>query len=152
MTADNPIATKLAWHVRTLGICWLLYGILCLGMAVWLAFFENTATVMFGALLNRVPDPFRMMDFFHVTYGFIVAFAAVRGMLGILSGISFLVGSRSGRTLALAAAFLSLCDIPLGTTLGIYSLVVLLNWTSPRSSTSMSDVQIPHLKRQTSSM
>lgn len=150
MTADNSIATKLAWHVRTLEICWVLYGILCLVMAVWLVSFENTATVMFGALLNRVPDPFRMMDFFHFTYGFVVALAAVRGILGILSGASLLAGSRSGRTLALVAAFLSLCDIPLGTTLGIYSLVVLLNWASPRSSTAMSDVQIPHLKRQTS--
>lgn len=152
MTADNPTAPKLAWHVRTLGICWVLYGILCLVMAVWLVFFETTATVMFGALLNRVPDPFRLMDFFHFTYGLVVALAALRGILGILAGGSLLAGSRSGRMLALVAAFLSLCDIPLGTTLGIYSLVVLLTWTSSRSSAVVSEVQIPQLKRQTSPM
>lgn len=152
MIEDNRVATKLVWHLRTLGICWVLYGILCLAMAVWLISFENTATLMFGALLNRVSDPFRLMDLFHFTYGLIVAFAAVRGILGILSGGSLLAGSRPARTLALVAAFLSLCDIPLGTTLGIYSLVVFLNWTPPRSSTVVSDVPIPHLKRQTSTM
>jgi hypothetical protein len=35
-------------------------------------------------------------------------------------------GQRSGRTLGLLAGFLSLANIPLGTTLGIYTLIVLL--------------------------
>lgn len=152
MIEDNPVATNLAWHSRTLGICWLLYGILCLVVALWLVSFENTATLMFGALLNRVPDPFRLMDLFHITYGLIVALAAARGILGILSGVSLLARSRSGRTLVLVAAFLSLCDIPLGTTLGIYSLVIFLNWTYPRSANVLSEVSVPHLKHQTSTM
>lgn len=152
MTADNLTASKLGRHVRTLGICWVLYGILCIAMVVFLVFFENTATLMFGALLNRVPDPFRMMDYFHFTYGVVVALAAVRGILGVLAGGSLLTGSRVGRMLALVDAFLSLCDIPLGTTLGIYSLVVLLNWPSPRSSTVISGAEVPQLKRRMSTM
>ena len=45
-------------------------------------------------------------------------------------GPALLAGRRSGRTLALITGFLSLSDIPLGTTLGIYTLIVLLPTTA----------------------
>jgi hypothetical protein len=115
---------------------------------VWLAFFASTATLMFGALLNRVPDPFSLMNIFHFVYGLLVAISAVCGILGVLAGLALLAGSRSGRTLAIIAAFLSLASIPLGTTLGIYSLMVLLIWNPQLKSAVNPGVQIPGLKRQ----
>jgi hypothetical protein len=126
MMADNSLAQNLARHLRILGICWLLYGILRIVTAVWLALFSSTATLMFGALLNRVPDPFSLMNIFHIAYGVLVAISAACGILGALAGSAFLAGSRSGQTLAIIAAFLSLSSIPLGTTLGIYTLIILL--------------------------
>jgi hypothetical protein len=81
---------------------------------------------MFGTLLNRVPDPFTLMTDFHVLYAIMIALSAVCGILGIIAGLALLAGNRSARTLALIAGFLSLSNIPLGTTLGIYTLVVLL--------------------------
>jgi hypothetical protein len=81
---------------------------------------------MFGALLNRVPDPFTLMTAFHVIYTVMIVLSAVCGILGIIAGLALLAGNRSGRTLALVAGFLSLSNIPVGTTLGIYTLVVLL--------------------------
>jgi hypothetical protein len=81
---------------------------------------------MFGALLNRVPDPFALMADFHVLYAMLIALSVVCGILGIIAGLALLAGNRSGRMLALIAGFLSLCNIPLGTTLGIYTLIVLL--------------------------
>src|SRR5271157_6050630 len=42
------------------------------------------------------------------------------------AGLALLAERRSGCTLALVAGFLSLSNIPLGTTLGIYTLVMLL--------------------------
>jgi hypothetical protein len=95
-------------------------------MAVCLFISSSTATLMFGALLNRVPDPFTLMTDFHVLYTVMIALAAVCGILGIIAGLALLAGNRSGRMLALMAGFLSLCNIPLGTTLGIYTLVALL--------------------------
>ena len=53
MTGDDHVAQSLTRHLRILGICWVLYGILRLVTAVWLALFSNTATLMFGALLGR---------------------------------------------------------------------------------------------------
>jgi hypothetical protein len=81
---------------------------------------------MFGALLNRVPDPFTLMGVFHFMYLGMIALSVVCGILGLIAGVALLGGNRSGRTLALVAGFLSLSNIPLGTTLGIYTLVVLL--------------------------
>ena len=95
-------------------------------MAVCLVIYGSTATLMFGALLNRVPDPFTLMGAFHFLYTVMIALSAACGILGLIAGLALLAGQRSGRTLALIAGFLSLSNIPLGTTLGIYTLVVLL--------------------------
>ena len=112
--------------VRVLGIFWVLYGIIRLGMAVWLAVFTPTATVMFGALLTRVPNPFSLMSAFHVIYLMIVIWSAVCGAFGVLAGLALLGGQQSAPALAVIAAFLSLSEIPLGITLGIYTLIVFL--------------------------
>ena len=126
MSSDDSIARSAIGHPQTLGICWIVYGVIRLLMAVWLFIYIGTATVMFGALLNRVPDPFTLMSDFHVIYAGVIVLSAVCGILGILAGLALLAGNRSGRPLALLAGFLSLSSIPLGTTLGIYTLVVLL--------------------------
>jgi hypothetical protein len=94
--------------------------------AALLAVYSGTATVMFGALLNRVPDPFTLMEAFHFMYIVWIALSVVCGILGFIAGLALLRGQRPGRTLALIAGFLSLSNIPLGTALGIYTLIVLL--------------------------
>lgn len=81
---------------------------------------------MFGALLDRVPNPFALMSDFHIVYAGIVVLAFLCGLIGVLAGVALLANQRPARTLALAAAFLSVSQIPLGTTLGIYTLIVLL--------------------------
>jgi len=129
MKAEAPISQNVNQRIRILGICWIIYGILRLFVAVWLVSFSNTATVMFGALLQRVRDPFAMMTDFHLIYAFIEALSVICGVLGIFAGWTLLAGQGLGRTLALIAGFLSLSDIPLGMTLGIYTLIVLLPWT-----------------------
>jgi hypothetical protein len=142
--AEAVVTTR---HHRILGICWVLYGILRLATAVWLAMFSNTATLMFGVLLNRVADPFTLMNAFHIFYAVLVGVSAVCGILGVLAGLALLSGARSGPTLAIVASFLSLSSIPLGTTLGIYTLIVLLRW-SPRNAAILPSVHVSSLKRQ----
>jgi hypothetical protein len=66
------------------------------------------------------------MGVFHFIYTVMIALSAVCGIIGIMAGLALLAERRSGRTLALVAGFLSLSNIPLGTTLGIYTLVMLL--------------------------
>jgi hypothetical protein len=68
MSIDESAAGRLRGHRRTFGVCWILYGILRLVMGICLFLFSGTATVMFGALLVRVPNPFALMSDFHFAY------------------------------------------------------------------------------------
>ncbi len=113
-------------HRGILGACWLVYGILRLLMGVWLVLFSKTATFMFGALLDRVPNPFALMRDFHFVYAGIVVLSVLCGLFGVLAGLALLANQGFARTLALVAAFFSVSEIPFGTTLGIYTLIVLL--------------------------
>ena len=126
MSLDESAAGNLNGHRRILGVCWLVYGILRLIMGIWLVLFSGTATVMFGALLGRVPDPFALMTDFHIIYAGIVVLTVLCGLFGLLAGLALLANQRSARMLGLLAAFLSVSEIPFGTTLGIYTLNILL--------------------------
>jgi hypothetical protein len=126
MSLDESTAGNLSGHRRILGACWLVYGILRLIVAICLVLFSGTATVMFGALLTRVPDPFALMGDFHVVYAGLVVLSVLCGLFGLLAGLALLANQRPARLLALLAAFFSVSEIPFGTTLGIYTLIVLL--------------------------
>ena len=108
----------------TLGAFWVIYGVARLLAAAWLTAFSGTATVMFGALLTRVPNPYSLMDAFHIFYIVVVAWSVVCGIVGILAGVALLSGHGSARILSVVAAFLSVSEIPLGLVLGIYTLLV----------------------------
>lgn len=110
----------------TLGVCWVAYGVARLAVSVWLAIFAPTATVMFGALLTRVSNPFTLMTLFHIFYTAIIVWSVVCGVVSILAGLALLAGRRSARPVTLLAAFLSVSEIPLGTILGIYTLLIML--------------------------
>jgi hypothetical protein len=88
--------------------------------------YSGTATVMFGQLLQQVRDPFTLMGVFHFLYAVSIGLSALVGVLGIIAGLGLMSGSLSARTLALVAAVLALSNLPLGTTLGIFTLVALL--------------------------
>jgi hypothetical protein len=126
MTLDKSATANLNDHRGILGACWLIYGIFRLIMGICLILFNGTATVMFGALLDRVPNPFALMRDFHFVYTGIVVLAFLCGIFGVLTGLALLANQWPARTLALLAAFLSVSEIPFGTTLGIYTFVVFL--------------------------
>jgi uncharacterized membrane protein len=119
-SAQNPRA-----HSTTLGALWVVYAILRLVAVILLVLYSGTATVMFGALLTRVADFVTFMAIFHVLYIAAIIVAALSALFSLLAGFALLSG-KSARSLSLVAAFLSLHDLPLGTTLGIYTLIVTL--------------------------
>ena len=115
-----------ASSTKFLGVCWIIYGLARVLLAFWLLAFEVTAKLMFGALLSRVPNPYAMMDHFHIVYYAIVVISILVGALGIVAGLALLAGWSVGRVLALCVAFLSLPEMPLGIMLGVYTIVRLL--------------------------
>jgi hypothetical protein len=126
VTSGESTADNLNGHRRVLGVCWIAYGFFRLIMGIWLVLFGGTATVMFGALLGRVANPFALMGDFHLAYAGMVVLTILCGLFGVLAGLALLANQRPARILGLVAAFLSVSEIPFGTTLGIYTLLVLL--------------------------
>ena len=126
MSLNAVAASNSRGNWNTLGSLWIVYGIVRLVAALLMFLYSGTATVMFGALLNRVPDPYTLMNIFHVAYVGAIIVMVLGGLFGIFAGFALLGGKVSARSLSLTAGFLSLCDIPLGTTLGIYTLIVFL--------------------------
>ena len=125
--STTPIAVPAPGQRRTtLGLCWIIYGILRLALGIWLILFTPTATVMFGALLNRVPDPLPLMFAFHFFYSAGIVLSAIAGVVSLIAGLMLVCGSSSARRLAIVAAVLSVSNLPLGTTLGAFTLALLL--------------------------
>jgi hypothetical protein len=126
MSSSSPVLRNSNPHIGTLGVLWIVYGVIRLGMAAVLLIYTATATLMFGALLNRVADPFTLIGIFHFVYAATIVLSVVCGLLGIFAGLALLGGRSVGPTLAVVAAILSLCDLPLGVMLGTCTLVELL--------------------------
>src|ERR1700676_1994297 len=122
MSLDDSAAGNLYGQRQTLGVCWIVYGIFRLIMGICLLVYSGTATVMFGALLGRVPDAFSVMADFHLFYAAFVVLLFVCGLLGLFGGLALLANHGSARKIVLVAALLSISDLPIGTTLGIYTL------------------------------
>jgi hypothetical protein len=123
---SDPLAIERtpAGYRSGLGYFWLAYGILRLACAVLLIVYSGTVTLMFGALLSRVPDPFVLMNFFHLFFVCAVVVGVLAGLFSLVAGWSLLSGGASRHKLAIIAALLSVSDIPFGTTLGAYTLAV----------------------------
>jgi len=119
--------------MRNLGILWILYGLLRFVGAIGVFLYTGTLTLMWGALLNRVPNPFALMDLFHGFLIFVIVLGVVAGVVSIIAGLSLMSSGQSARGIGILAAVLGLINGPLGIALGAYTLVVLVP-VSPRNS------------------
>jgi hypothetical protein len=111
--------------MRSLGICWIFYGVWRLVLAAILVLGSGTATMMFGAVLTRVADPYSLMAAFHALYIGAILLSVLCGVLGILAGLSLQGREESGRRIAVLASLFSLPELPLGVMLGCYTLHLL---------------------------
>jgi hypothetical protein len=99
-----------------------VYGVVRLVVTVWLIAFTTNATLMFGALLTRVPDPFSLMTWFHILYSAVIVWSGISAVLGIVAGLALLATQRTPRVLIVAAALLALPELPFGIMLGVYTM------------------------------
>jgi hypothetical protein len=111
---------------KMLGVLWVLYGILCFIEVAWIAVEAGTLTVMWGALLDRVPNPYSWMTLFHAALLIAVIVLVLAGIFALIAGGALLARSRSRRSMTLVAGFFGLVTGPLGLALGVYTLVLLL--------------------------
>jgi hypothetical protein len=127
--ANNTSDGRAGW----LGVLWAVYGVSRLVIALVLTLFSATATLMFGALLSRVPNPFALMADFHLLYVCIIAWNILSGVVALVAAAGLLGRSGSARKLAILAAFLALPVPFFGIMLGVYTLIVFLPSERPRA-------------------
>jgi hypothetical protein len=116
-----------AARVKAIAVCWFVYAGITLffgtiGMAFANAFlshhFGDWGTAPWGSTHRLFP----------ALMGFAWVILVLRSGLAIAAGVGLLQRSEWGRILAIISAFLSLIHFPFGTTLGIWTLVVLLGY------------------------
>jgi hypothetical protein len=122
--ANNTSVVTSGGRNGTLGILWALYGISRLIIALVLVFFSGTATLMFGALLSRVANPFALMADFHLVYVCIIIWNILSGIVALVAAADLLARRRSARAIAILAAFIALPVPFFGIMLGVYTLLV----------------------------
>jgi hypothetical protein len=125
--APDPLQV-LSYHVRVLGILWLVYSIFHIVMAVWtLAFSHYFLPAMQDAFAHgNIPFPFPIIRFMHMFYALTAIYGVATGILGIFAAVALLQRKRIARGLAIVAAFICVISLPFGTAIGVYTLVILL--------------------------
>ena len=113
----------------------MIYGVICLAEAVWIAVNDAALTTMWGTVVSRVADPFVWMNSFRLFLVGVIALAVGAGILALLAGMALMRRTSSSRPLVLTASFLAILNGPLGIGLGVYTLVLLV----PRPSWRVHD-------------
>jgi hypothetical protein len=126
-----PARSRIAGHVRLLGILWLALSVFRLlpGLGLW--FFFNPVHAFFPGMPMFVNGIIRGFAFFMLA----------GGVVGIVAGWGLLERKPWARMLAIVLGFLNLLDMPFGTALGIYTLWVLLPAQSEEEYRAVSEGQ-----------
>ena len=76
--------------MRNLGILWVLYGVLRLAGALGVFLHSNTLTLMWGAIITRVPNYIVLMSLFHSFLIFAIILGIVAGVVSIIAGLGLM--------------------------------------------------------------
>ena len=123
-----------AGKVKALGTLWLVYaGLSLLAGIAGLVFVKAIFFAGFGPWghpWTHGPLPHNWL--FPAMLPFLWTFLLVRAGLAVAAGWGLLVHAEWGRVVAIIAAIINLIKFPLGTALGIFTLVVLLGYRNTR--------------------
>lgn len=115
--APAPAQSRVAGHIRLVGILWIVLSLLRLFPGLFLL-------AMFGHSMEYMPPDVPV--FVHGIMQLVGAALVCGGLLGIAAGWGLLARQGWARMLAIVLGFLSLLEVPFGTALGIYTLWVLM--------------------------
>ncbi len=117
-----------AGRIKALSIVWFVYGGLSLAMGILGIFFAET---FLNSPWMHSPwghQPWRPEMMVPALLHFAWVFLLLRSGLAFVAGWGLMEQTSWGRIVAIVAAFLSLLRIPIGTALGIWTLVTLLGY------------------------
>lgn len=137
---------------QTLGVLWLIYGCLRMAQVAAIVVFSGTLALMWGALLDRVPNPLAWMTAFHVVLVAVVAWAIVSAFFSFVAGIAMLKRWAPSRVDSIVASLLALPDWPFGVVLGVYTLLAVTRTSAAQERPrSQSHIVIPLVPQGSSS-
>lgn len=110
---------RVAGNLQPLGITWCVWGVYRLITGIAASFAVHTLS--HGGMWSGEGTQF-LPGLFHLLVPVIALSTGVMAALSLLTGYSMLSRKPWARTLAIIMAILSLIKLPLGTTLGIYTL------------------------------
>lgn len=126
------------------GVLWLTYGCLRIAQVAFIVVFSGTLSLMWGAMLGRVPDPPAWMATFHVFLVLAAAWCIVSGFFSFVAGFALLKRWPASKADTLIASLLALPDLPFGIVLGVYTMLALLpRPTLVQERRSQSHIVIP---------
>lgn len=107
-------------HIKVLGILWIICGGLSIFLAIFI-FLLGFGVALFPSLTIQDAAVVRII-------GIVVgSFCAFFGLPKIIGGIGLLYRKEWARILLIILSFFSLLNFPVGTALGIYTMIVLFN-------------------------
>jgi len=115
-----------AGKIRLLGIFWFVYAGISLLMGI--AGLTFAKTFLSGGFGNWGPGPMTHMWMGPAFFHFIWIIIVLRAGLALAAGWGLMEHAQWGRLVAIVAAIFSLLKFPLGTAIGIWTLVVLLGY------------------------
>jgi hypothetical protein len=116
---------KVQQHLNTLSVLWLVAGALNLLGAFAVMVIGNVVIANVFRIAAPAP-PAAVEPFIHAVLTIVGMFVGIKGIFAVGAGWGLLQRASWARTMALVMAFLELIAFPLGTALGIYTLIVLL--------------------------
>jgi hypothetical protein len=117
-----PQRSRVREHIRLLGILWLALSALNAVGAVILYVIANT---LFRHMAN-IGGPEGASTWLRPFLGVVALIIAAKAALGFATGWGLLQREPWARMLTIVLAFLALFNVPFGTAVGIYTLLVLL--------------------------
>ena len=107
-------------HVKVIGILWVIFGVFCLGLAfLALLFFFGVAQI--PNVEDIEPGVLRFIGILASS------FLGLVGLPQIFGGWGLIRHKEWARILMLVISFISLPNVPFGTFLGVYTMVILFN-------------------------
>ncbi len=113
---------KVQRNLQILAILWMVVGALSLFIGFGMFTFGHMFANM-GLHFDGAPN---VIPFVRGIATFVGGFVLLKALLAIVTGIGLLQRQSWARPLAIVMSFFEMLHIPLGTALGIYTLVVLL--------------------------
>jgi hypothetical protein len=124
---SQPAAEKLSTHLRVMGVLWVVYSILRVFMGAMTLAVSHYFLPMMSSFMPRDVSPVPIVAMLHGVYAFTFVYSVAAGIAGIVAASGLLQRKPWGRVMALVMAFISVINIPFGTAIGVYTLVVLLS-------------------------